>query len=317
MARLFVEANVQRLDGSFAQISAPLTMACWFYDEGGAITDNDVCMLQIQDASDASNYFRLGHSDVDHPAHNHVMVSVNSGATFQVAVTSTSYSLDAWHHAVGVIRTSTDREVWLDGGGNVLDTVASGAPANIDSITIGREGDSTPGDEWNGALAEVAVWDAELTQAEISALAMGYSPSMIQPWNLVFYAPLIKGNASGDDKAIWTPNSGVLTSVATTGQVGDFPHPAIIYPHNQRIAFPAAVGLTQDQDQFRFYNDDGTEALATAIAVQNVNISQAGTVPAILRIQVNNTGDAPSQQMKLQYKITTQPDSEYRDVPVA
>jgi len=77
------------------------------------------------------------------------------------------------------------------------------------------------------------------------------------------------------------------------------------------------VGLSQDQDQFGFYNDDGNEASATTIAAQNVNITQAKTTPAILRIQINNTGDLPSQQIKIQCKKTSDPDSTYADVPVA
>jgi len=82
-------------------------------------------------------------------------------------------------------------------------------------------------------------------------------------------------------------------------------------------AVAAALGLTQDQDQFRFYNDDGNEASATAIAAQNTNISQASDVAAIIRIQVNNTGDAPAQQFRLQVKQTADADTEYKDVPVA
>lgn len=77
------------------------------------------------------------------------------------------------------------------------------------------------------------------------------------------------------------------------------------------------TGLTQDLDQFRFYNDDGDEAGATAIAAQNVNITQALGISAIIRQQVNNTGDAPGQKMKIQCKKTTDADSTYADIKVA
>ena len=83
------------------------------------------------------------------------------------------------------------------------------------------------------------------------------------------------------------------------------------------VALEEGAPDAQDQDQFRFGADDGNETAHGWIAAQNINISQDGSTAAILRIQVNNTGDFPTQQMKLQYKITTQPDSEYRDVPVA
>jgi len=83
------------------------------------------------------------------------------------------------------------------------------------------------------------------------------------------------------------------------------------------VVAAVVAALSQDQDQFRFGADDGNEAGHGWIAAQNTNISQAGTVAAILRIQVNNTGDPPSQQMKLQVKKTSDPDSAYVDVPVA
>lgn len=85
------------------------------------------------------------------------------------------------------------------------------------------------------------------------------------------------------------------------------------------LAQPIALGqaLFQTQDQFQWYNDDGVEALATTIGAQNEDLVQAASIAAILRYQVNNTGDAPAQQMVLQVKKTSEPDSAYIDVPVA
>ena len=74
---------------------------------------------------------------------------------------------------------------------------------------------------------------------------------------------------------------------------------------------------SQTQAIFRFGADDGSESAHGWIAAQDINISQAGSIAAILRFQVNNVGDFPAQQMRIQQKITTQPDTEYRDIPVA
>lgn len=79
---------------------------------------------------------------------------------------------------------------------------------------------------------------------------------------------------------------------------------------------PAATP-SQTQSFFRFGADDGSEALHTWLAAQDVNITQPGATPAILRIQVDNVGDFPTQQMKLQCKKTSDPDSAYLDVSVA
>ena len=94
-------------------------------------------------------------------------------------------------------------------------------------------------------------------------------------------------------------------------------------PRTSRIFISTILPLTQeeilawDQDQYRFYNDDGSESAMTAIANQNVDITQPTTKQAFLRIQADTTGDQPTRQMKIQVKKTSDPDSAYEDVPVA
>lgn len=77
------------------------------------------------------------------------------------------------------------------------------------------------------------------------------------------------------------------------------------------------VAASQTQDQYRWGDDDGSESAYTFIADQNNDISRQGGINTILRIQINNTGDLPGQQIALQVKRTTGPASEYRKVPVA
>ena len=72
-----------------------------------------------------------------------------------------------------------------------------------------------------------------------------------------------------------------------------------------------------DQDGFRFGKDDGSESAHTWHAGQNVNVTLPAATPSILRIQASSSGDQPTQQMKLQCKKTSDPDSAYADVPVA
>ena len=94
-------------------------------------------------------------------------------------------------------------------------------------------------------------------------------------------------------------------------------------PRASRIFIGTILPLTEEeilaweQDQFRFYNDDGSESAMTAIANQNVDITQPTTKQAIIRIQADTTGDQPTRQMKLQVKKTSDPDSAYQDVLVA
>ena len=44
----------------------------------------------------------------------------------------------------------------------------------------------------NGYIAEVGIWNAALTAAEIASLADGMTCDKIRPQSLVFYAPLVR-----------------------------------------------------------------------------------------------------------------------------
>lgn len=43
-----------------------------------------------------------------------------------------------------------------------------------------------------GDIAEVGVWDIDLTAAEVASLAKGVSPALVRPQSLVTYLPLIR-----------------------------------------------------------------------------------------------------------------------------
>ena len=210
MARLFVEANAQRLEGSFINVVHPITMCCWFYDTSGAANDRN--MMQIQDNTNTQKQYRLGASG----SGDDVRVSERgANGSFERVDTSTQYSTNVWNHALGVWLNQNSRTAYLNGGGAQTDTNNSGdTPEGIQSISIGQEGDSSPSDEWEGRLAECAVWNVALTLNEIQALAAGYSPALIIPSALIFYAPVVQGNSSGDDKAIAGLNAGICLSVA-------------------------------------------------------------------------------------------------------
>ena len=77
------------------------------------------------------------------------------------------------------------------------------------------------------------------------------------------------------------------------------------------------AGAGWDQDQFRFGADDNNEATHGWLAAQNANITEPASTQALLRIQATSSGDQPAVQMKLQTKLSTDADTEYKDVPIA
>ena len=45
---------------------------------------------------------------------------------------------------------------------------------------------------FSGQVAEAAIWNVALTDAEVDALAHGFTPDQIRPQSLVFYTPLVR-----------------------------------------------------------------------------------------------------------------------------
>ena len=97
--------------------------------------------------------------------------SVRDGGSFVHATTSTNISAGVAFLATGIERSSTSRDVYLDGGSNGNNT-GSRTPTNIDEFTIGSDGDSTPNRQLTGFVHEVRVYDVahdSATQAAVEA----------------------------------------------------------------------------------------------------------------------------------------------------
>lgn len=122
---------------------------------------------------------------------NHVVSSAtNTTVTFHVNGTSASVSTD--------MRTGTGTTQPLAIGGLTTEAVQF----------------------FDGALAEIALWNVVLTTAEQLALSKGFSPILIKPENLVHYFPLIGRNSPEID--LMNSPTGTLTGTS------NFPHPRVI-----------------------------------------------------------------------------------------
>jgi hypothetical protein len=64
----------------------------------------------------------------------------------------------------------------------------------------------------NGSLAEVGIWNAALTAAEVLSLARGMSPSLIRPQSLTIYAPLVRDLIDKKSGLTITNNNGSTVS---------------------------------------------------------------------------------------------------------
>ena len=183
MARDF-NGTTMYLENANAILSAyPLTMVGWFNSDS-ATGNQDI--LSIADGG-GTHYFALnaGGNAVGDP----VRANVVGGGGTSVAQTTTGYTVGQWHHAAGVFASATSRAAFIDGGSKGT-SAANNTPAGLTRTSIGHKAVSARTAFFDGRIAEVALWNVALTDAEVAALARGVAPPFIRFDALVGYWPV-------------------------------------------------------------------------------------------------------------------------------
>jgi hypothetical protein len=226
--------------------AAPMTMVCWFRKTGTASSARELVCLS--DASTNIQFFNLSAGD---GANAVVYSTAYSGGPWDPAVATANFSADQWHHAAAVFVSSSQRHVYLDGA-NKGSSSAVVVPTGQDHTSIGRIVFSSPSDYFAGDIAEVAIWNAALTDAEIAVLARGFSPLCLlnRLPNLVLYQDLIRP----------LDHPGIGPALTATGVTTVATHPRIVYP------WVLPSGALRRQVQFLdFYRVSAAAAHACAV----------------------------------------------------
>lgn len=214
MARTFVAASSQSLGYVGAPLTTvPLTLACWFKPASVAGGTNK-SLVSLDDG--AANEFLL-RSVASGGA---VAAVANTG----ISTTAGTQSNGVWGHAAAVFASSTSRTSYLNGVAATVDTT-NVTPSGINGTHVGRLWAASQFAD--GDIAEVAIWNVALSAADMAALALGISPSMIRPDALVFYAPLI-GVGSPEPDLVGRRNltvTGATAAAHTRIQVPSNPYP--------------------------------------------------------------------------------------------
>lgn len=232
MARLFDDGNSEYLTHAGAVVTAaPLTLAGWFNSDN---IDINQTVIAVGNTTDTDFFNLILRGAV---ANDYVALGVWDGSNYREPNTTSGYSANTWHHACGVEATSSDRRVYIDGGSKGTNLLEE-SPAGVDNAAIGHllYNNDADTDYFSGLIAEAAVWNIALTDAEVAILAKGFSPLFVHPQNLVAYWPLVRGlndKVGGYDVTAVSGNSGPVVSA----------HPRIIYPTAPYIIHAvAAVG---------------------------------------------------------------------------
>jgi len=169
--------------------NTPLTFACWFNTTN--TTDAQVLMC-VNAASSPNRIVMRAVGDLaGDPIRISAVGTTGSGAS---ADTTSGYSSGVWTHACGVVTSSTSRTAYINGGSSATNTT-NVAVSGIIQASIGvQRYNLFPSGQlfFNGSIAEVGIWNAALTAAEIASLAQGMTCDKIRPQSLVFYAPLVR-----------------------------------------------------------------------------------------------------------------------------
>ena len=274
MARTFASASLQYLINASPPVTdVPLTMACWFNSTDLTLGQ---ALINITDNSSTTNYFTmLAHGTL---TGDPVTALTRGGGVNQTAMSSTGFSSGVWHHACAVYASSSSQAAYIDGGSKGTNSGTSN-PTGIDDLNIGRAGDSTPGAYMEGKIAEAAIWNVALTDAEVASLGAGFSPLIVHPKNLIFYAPLIRD----EDRDI----IGGLALAPTAGPtIGT--HVPIIYPPSPTyVPAETAASIVRWNDRGGLHLQTDANWGATAHYFQADLRATAGTIRARL-VKVSN-----------------------------
>jgi len=180
-------------DGTAGQLSiasttlpsaAPFTMFCR-YKQRSALTTGT--LLNIGTTANDTNYWLLRTSSTGQTS-----LFVNQSTQDTISTTAVVTDFNAWHSAAAIMRTATDRSVYLDGT-NRIDSAVSKAPVVSGSQVFAiatRHGLTA----WAGGvphhIADVCIYDIDLTDGELKRLHAGANPFTIRPGHLVSYWPL-------------------------------------------------------------------------------------------------------------------------------
>jgi hypothetical protein len=172
----------QFLEVGSAVVNRPCTMAVWAY------LDNVTSARDLVSVSSKTTLAVL-------------RLNVNSGGQFRIAdqgnvnavANGGTVSANVWNHYAGVFASGVSRTPYTNGvaGSENTTSVASITPT-FTNIGAFYAGTSTPIQFMDGLIAEVGIWNAALTAAEIASLAKGMTCDKVRPQNLVFYAPLVR-----------------------------------------------------------------------------------------------------------------------------
>lgn len=181
-ARSFNGSN-QSIAVASALADVPMTFACWFRPSN--ITSTGV-LMGVFATSDDGHYLMFRGATGGDPLG---ASSNDQGVANGEASTGTSgIAAGTWYHGAAVYTSTSSRAVFLNAA--KFTNTTNVTPTGFTKTGLGVFTGSSDSTFFAGEIAEAAIWNVALTDAEVASLARGVSPLRVRPSALVFYAPL-------------------------------------------------------------------------------------------------------------------------------
>ena len=144
------------------------TVSAWVINPNTSDTSTR-CWISINDNDSASNRFQLNHNT----SNDYLYYKCEDGTEVNWYVSGQNINDGKWHHIVLVNTSTTSRTLYVDGSSIGTNTTDSTQPTSVfDKVVIGgyKQGSSSVTSFWNGCINEVAIWDDDLSLAEVQAI---------------------------------------------------------------------------------------------------------------------------------------------------
>lgn len=182
-------------------------MACWF--NSSSSTTNQI-LIDIDRADATGRYILSINGSL---AGKPVVANSGNNATVPSASSTSGYTANTWAHAAGVFAGTSSRTAYINGGSAGTNTTTHSFTDPPTHLRIGALFYTSLVLQFSGLMAEVAIWNAALTTAEVASLANGFTPDQIRPQSLQFYLPLVR-NLQDLRSAIAITNNNPVTVAA-------------------------------------------------------------------------------------------------------
>lgn len=137
------------------QLQVPFTFTAWFRTNAIGVMQGIV----FQGRSSANDRY--------HILNITATGAVSCRSQFNQAVTSVVAAADEWHFAAGVWVATDSRFAYIDGRHGIENTGSNTNLPPLEVTQIGRFGDASPSNYFDGQIDDVRIWNRALTDREI------------------------------------------------------------------------------------------------------------------------------------------------------